>query len=84
MKELKIPDELSAELEAVAEKKGKTPDELAAEALKRYLTHEKLEELARYGEERAEALGLDKLTEEEREEYVNRAIRESRNETRSR
>jgi uncharacterized protein YdeI (YjbR/CyaY-like superfamily) len=84
MKELKIPDELSAALEAAAERKGKTVDEVAAEALKRYIAHEKLDELTRYGEERAKELGLDKLTEEEREEYVNRVIQESRNETRSR
>jgi len=84
MKELKIPDELSAALEADAEKKGKTADEVGAVALKRYLAHEKLGELARYGEERMRTLGLDKLPEDERDEFVNRAINEYRTETRVR
>ncbi len=36
-RELKISDELSAALEATAQKKGKTLDELGEEAVKRYL-----------------------------------------------
>jgi hypothetical protein len=84
MKELKIPDELSAALEADAEKKGKTADEVGAVALKRYLAHEKLGELAHYGEERMRALGLDRVPEDERDEFVNRVIKEYRTETRIR
>ncbi len=45
-------------------------DEVATEAVKRYLSHEKLEQLSRYGAERAKELDLDKLTEEESEDYV--------------
>ena len=47
MKELTIsvPDELSAALEADAQNKGKNVDEVATEAVKRCLAHEKLEEL---------------------------------------
>ncbi len=41
-----------------------------------------LNELAKYGDERAKALGLDKLSEDEREDYVLRVIRESRQENR--
>ena len=86
MKELTIsvPDELSAALQADAQNKGKSVDEVATEAVKRYLAHEKLEELSRYGAERAKAMGLDKLSEDEQMDYVNRGIRESRNENRSR
>jgi hypothetical protein len=84
MKQFKIPDELSAALEADAEKKGKTAEEVGAVALKRYLAHEKLGELTRYGEERIRTLGLDMLPEEERDEFVNRVIKEYRTETRFR
>lgn len=73
-----IPDELLDQAQRMAEAQGRTADDLAADALKRYLAHEKLEELSRYGRHRAREIGLDTLSENEREEYVNSAIRETR------
>ena len=40
-----------------ASAEGKTTDELAAEALQRYLAHRKLEELGKYGREQSRRLG---------------------------
>lgn len=77
-----LPDELLAEVRAVAAAKGTTVDELAAEVLKRFVIREKLDELSRYGRQRAREMGLDKLSEEDPMEYVNRVIHESRQERR--
>lgn len=77
-----LPEELLAQVLAVAETQGKTVDELTAEVLKRYIVREKLDELSRYGQQRAREMGLDKLSEEEQMEYVNRVIHESRQERR--
>ena len=52
------------------------------DTLKRYIAHEKLEELSRYGRDRARALGLDKPTEEEALAFVEGVIREDRTERR--
>jgi hypothetical protein len=54
------------------------------EAVRRYLGRKSLDELSRYGTERAKEMGLDKLSEDEQMDYVNRAIKESRDENRSR
>jgi hypothetical protein len=62
--------------------KGKTVDELAAEVLKRFVIREKLDEVSRYGHQRARDMGLHKLSEEDRMEYVNRVIHDSRQERR--
>ena len=43
-----------------------------------------LDELSRYGAERAKEMGLDKLSEDEQIDYVNRTIKESRKEDRNR
>ena len=43
-----------------------------------------LDELSRYGAERAREMGLDQLSEDDQMDYVNRAIKESRNENRNR
>ena len=57
---LRVPDELREQAAAVAARQGRTADDLAADALKRYIAHDKLEELSRYGRRRAKELGLDK------------------------
>ena len=75
---LHIPEELFVKAEQLAAAQGRTPDELAADALKRYIAHEQLEELSRFGQERAKHMGLDQLSEEEREAYIDRVIREAR------
>jgi hypothetical protein len=56
---------------------GKTTDELAADALRRYLAHLDLEDLGKYGREQSRRLGL-------READVPRLIAESRRENRCR
>ena len=65
-----------------AERQGRTADDLVTDALKRYIAHENLEELSRYGRDRAKALGLDKPTEEEALAFVEGVIREDRTERR--
>lgn len=77
---LRVPDELRAEAAEIARRQGWTADDLAAEALKRYLVHEKLEELALFGQRRVREMGLDKLSEAEKEAYIERVIRETREE----
>ena len=77
-----IPDDLLAEVKRLAQQKGGTADDFAAAALKRYIAHEQLEELARYGRERARAMGLDQLSEDEQMAYVDRMIHEHRRERR--
>jgi len=49
---------------------------------KTHIAHEKLEELSRYGRERAKELGLDKSTEEQGMAFVERLIGEDRIERR--
>ena len=49
---LHIPDDLMSAVSEAASADGKTTDELAAEALRRYLAHRNLEELGQYGRER--------------------------------
>jgi hypothetical protein len=60
-----------------ASAEGKTTDELAADALQRYLAHRKLEELGKYGREQSRRLGYT-------ETDVPRLIAESRRENRGR
>jgi hypothetical protein len=73
-----LPDDLLAQAEQFAESQGRTADELAAEAVRRYLAHEKLDELSRYGHRKARELGIEDLSAEERDEFVERAVREVR------
>ena len=79
---LRVPDELREQAAVIAERQGRTADELAADALRRYIAHDKLEELSRDGWERAKRLGLDKPTEEQAMAFVERVIGEDRTERR--
>ena len=74
---LHIPDDLLRAVNEAATADGKTVEELAAEALRRYLAHRKLEELGNYGLERSHRLGYT-------EADVPRLIAESRRENRGR
>jgi hypothetical protein len=74
---LHIPDDLLNAVTEAASADGKTTDELAADALQRYLAHRKLEELARYGRDQSRRLGYT-------EADVPRLIAESRQENRAR
>jgi predicted transcriptional regulator len=62
---LRVPDELRDEAAELAERQGRSADDIAAEALKRYIAHEKLEELSRYGQQRTREVGLNMLSEEQ-------------------
>ena len=66
-----IPDDLLSAMHEAARADGKTPDELAADALQQYLAHRKLEELGKYGREQSRWLGLTEYD-------VPRLIAESR------
>jgi hypothetical protein len=59
---LHVPDDLLAEARRLAEEKGSTADDLAAAALKRYITHERLDELGRFGREHSRLLEIDTLS----------------------
>src|ERR1035437_1009360 len=69
-----------AQAERLAARQGRTADELAADALKRYIAHEWLNKLDREGQERWRRPGMK--SEEEVEREADRAIAESRNEQR--
>ena len=77
---LHVPDDLLAQAQSMAETEGRTADDLAAEALRRYLTLQRMTRLSRGAEERRRALGLK--TDEEVQEYVDRVIHEARRERR--
>jgi len=55
---LNISPELLAKLRDAAQEDNRTPDELADEALARYLEERSWQRLYAYGEERARSLGL--------------------------
>jgi metal-responsive CopG/Arc/MetJ family transcriptional regulator len=74
---LHIPDDLLNAVNEAASAEGKTTDEIAADALQRYLAHRKLEELRKYGREQSRRLGYT-------EADVPRLIAESRRENRGR
>jgi len=74
---LHIPDALLNAAIAIAQADGKTTDELAANAVRRYLVHRKLDELGKYGREQARKLGYT-------EADVPRLIAPSRREQRGR
>ena len=73
---VRVPEELLVQMQAAAREKGKSADELATDALKRYLANEWMNELEREGEERRRQLGLK--TDDEVERYVDQAITEQR------
>jgi hypothetical protein len=74
---LHIPDDPLSAVKEAASAEGKTTDEIAADALQRYLAHRKLEELGKYGREQSRRLGYT-------EADVPRLIAESRRESRGR
>ena len=77
-----IPDELLVQAQRMAESQGRTADELAADALKRYLAREWLNRVSSEGEGSRRRVGIH--TEEEAEEYINRVIAEYRKESHDR
>jgi predicted transcriptional regulator len=68
-----IPDDLLSALNEAATADGRTTDEIAAGALRRYLAHRQLEELGQYGLEQSRRLGCTDAD-------VPRLIAESRRE----
>ena len=72
---LRIPGDLLNAVNEAAGADGKTTDEIAADALRRYLAHRKLEELGKYAREQSHRLGYT-------EADVPRLIAESRRENR--
>ena len=74
-KNVALEPEVFARVAAEAQKEGKTPDELANEAAKRFLTSRRLQDLQQYGRQRVSDLGLT-------EDDVPRLIAESRAERR--
>jgi Arc/MetJ-type ribon-helix-helix transcriptional regulator len=82
--EVVLPDEIGQAIDKAVESGDQTIDELITEAVRRYLGRKTLDELSRYGADRAREMGLDKLSEDEQMDYVNRVIKESRNENRNR
>lgn len=75
-----LPEELFEQAERLAQAQGRTTDDLAADALKRYMSHELLASLSSKGEEHRRSLGLK--TDEDVERYVGRIITEHRQERR--
>ena len=71
---LHVPDDLLTAVNDAARADGITTEELAADALRRYLAHRKLEELGQYGREQSRRLGYT-------EDDVPGLIADSRNET---
>ncbi len=55
---MSIPDDLMAETEAFARESGRTKSEIVREALRSHVADRRWNELRRYGQERAEALGI--------------------------
>ena len=74
-KNIAIEPELFARVTEEAATEGTTADEIANEAMKRYLALRRLDRLQRYGQKRAEDLGIT-------EDDVPRLIAESRAERR--
>jgi hypothetical protein len=70
-KNITIEPELFARVTEEAAAEGTTADEIATEAMKRYLALRRLDRLQRYGQKRAEELGIT-------EDDVPRLIAESR------
>jgi predicted transcriptional regulator len=79
---LRVPDELREQAARIAGRQGRTADDLAEDALKRYIAHDKLEELSRFGQQRARELGLDNPTDDQAMAFVERAIADDRRERR--
>lgn len=74
---LRIPADLLEQTEKLAASQGRSADDLAADALTRYLAHEWLNKIEREGEERRLQLALK--SDEDVDAVVDRAISEYRN-----
>lgn len=72
---LHIPDDLLSAVNEAASADGKSTGDVAADALRRYLAHRKLDELGKYGREQSRRLGYRKAD-------APRLIAESRRERR--
>ena len=70
-----LPPKMLREVEQLAQREGKTVDDLFQEAVRRYLIQTQLRELQEYGRQQSERLGLA-------EEDVERLIHEYRREAR--
>jgi hypothetical protein len=70
-KNVALEPDVSARVAAEAEEQGRTPDALTNEATKRFLALRRVQDLQKYGRERAAELGLA-------EDDVPRLIAESR------
>jgi hypothetical protein len=57
--DVRIPDDLLAELRSKSAAEGKTPDDLARLVVERFLLHRRLEEMVSNGRQQAAALGLN-------------------------
>jgi predicted transcriptional regulator len=79
---LHVPDDLLTQAQRLAATEGRTADELAAEALRRYLAREWLKKVSSEGEENRRSLGME--TPEEVQDYVDRIASERRAESRGR
>ena len=77
---LHIPDDLLAQAEQLAASQGRTADDLATDALKRYLAHEWLNKLDREGTDHRRRYGLE--SDEDVERAVELAIAEFRSKQR--
>jgi hypothetical protein len=77
---LHVPEDLLSEAQRLAESQGRTADDLAVDALKRYLAHEWLDRIDRDGEEHRRSAGLK--NDEDVESYVERVIADSRRDRR--
>ena len=73
---LHVPEDLLAQAQQRAETQARSADDLAADALQRYLAHELLIELSQGAEERRRKAGVK--TEENVERYVDWVIHRHR------
>ena len=80
--EVVLPDELGQAIDKAVQSGDQTVDELVTEAVRGYIGRKTLDKLSCYSVERAREMGLDKLSEDEQMDYVNRVIKNSRNENR--
>jgi CopG family transcriptional regulator/antitoxin EndoAI len=72
---ISLPPEMAAQVEEIMKQEGRTKSELMREALRRYMLAREWRGLARYGQRRAEELGITP-------DDVERLIDESRAEQR--
>ncbi len=69
---IRLPDNLLADLRAKAEAEGKTVDEIAEEAIKRYVAREWIDRIELEGQSRRKQHGLK--SDEEIDQAVEQAI----------